>query len=306
MAESMFTTGGPLRLPVFFSAALMAAVLTACSDGEDPVDPSGNGARQNNASTSGFLDEGTGGDTQTTQITQVEDNGPQFGDADLAGDGTLWETPELPSGIEVEIAGTAVEYHVVEGYLLPKWSSYASSLPLETPVDSLIAGFFAAPEELFYEFVRGVVLLREAETRFAEYDEHAFEDYKYRMEGAVGTAKDSLIKRYGVDGWNAVVERRFRLQLLLDDFQQYAAEVTEEELFAFYDSEILAQLPEPEKREHVDISFTAMEPAIRANLMKGRALDAQEEWLDGQLEDVTVKTTLPAELSHSWVLTGPR
>lgn len=303
MAESMFTTGGPLRLPVLFSAVLMAAVLTACSDSDDPVDPSGNGASQNNANTSGFLDEGTGGDSQTTQ---VEDNGPQFGDADLAGDGTLWETPELPGGIKVEIAGTAVEHYVVEGYLLPKWSTYASSFPLETPVDNLIAGFFAAPEELFYDFVRGVVLLREAETRFAEYDEHALEDYKYRMEGAAGMAKDSLVKRYGIDGWNAHVERKFRLQLLLDDFQQYAAEVTEEELFAFYDSEILAQLPEPEKREHIDISFTAMEPAIRANLMKGRAVDAQEEWLDGQLEGVTVKTTLPAEFSHSWVLTGPR
>lgn len=303
MAESMFTTGGPLRLPVFFSAVLMAAVLTACSDSDDPVDPSGSGGGPDTASTNGFLDQGAEDDSPTTQ---VEDDGPQFGDADLAGDGILWETPDLPTGIEVEIAGAAVEYFVVEGYLLPKWSGYASSLPLETPVDKLTTGFFADPEELFYEFVRGVVLLREAETRFAEYDEHALEDYKYRMEGAAGTAMDSLIKRYGVDGWNAHVERKFRLQLLLDDFQQYAAEVTEEELFAFYDSEILAQLPEPEKREHIDISFTAMEPSIRANLMKGRAIDAQEEWLDGQLKGVTVKATLPAELSHSWTLTGPR
>jgi hypothetical protein len=303
MAESMFTTGGPLRLPVFFSAVLMAAVLTACSDSEDPADPSGNGANQASANTTGFLDENADGDSQTTQ---VEDDGPQFGDADLAGDGILWETPDLPSGLAVEIAGTAVEHNILEAYLMPKWSGYASSLPLETPVDKLTTDFFAEPEVLFYELVRGVVLLREAETRFAEYDEHALEDYKHRMEGAAGTAMDSLIRRYGVDGWNAHVERKFRLQLLLDDFQQYAAEVTEEELFAFYDSEILAQLPEPEKREHIDISFTAMEPSIRANLMKGRAVDAQEEWLDGQLEGVTVKATLPAELSHGWTLTGPR
>lgn len=303
MAEAMFTTGSPQRLPVFFSAVLMAAVLVACSDSEDPDKATGNGSNQGTTNTNGFL---AGDQGATSQDANAEEDGPKFGDPDLAGDGLLWETPDLPSGIELVISGKPVEHFVTEAYLMGLWSTYASGLPLETSLEDLTSGFFAEPEVLFYELVRGVLLLREAETRFADYDKHAFADYKDRMEGAAGTVRDSLVKRYGVDGWNAHVERKFRLQLLLDDFQQYVAEVTEEELFATYDSEILAQLPDPEKREHIDISFTAMEPAIRANLMKGRAVEAQEEWLDGQLDGVTVVATLPAELSHSWTLSGPR
>ncbi|MDP7063351.1 MAG: hypothetical protein QF489_10535 [Planctomycetota bacterium] len=278
----------------------MAAVLVACSDSGDPAKAAGD---QGLAATNGFLDtdSNAGGKSKV-----LEGDGPKFGDADLAGDGLLWETPDLPEGIALEIAGKPVDHFVTEAYLMGLWSTFASSRPLETPVEELTNEFFADPEALFYDLVRGVLLLREAESRFAEYDKHAFEDYKERMEGAAGTVRDSLIARYGEDGWNAHVERRFRLQLLLDDFQQYAAEVTEEELFAFYDSEILAQLPDPEKREHVDVSFTAMEPTIRANLMKGRAVEAQEKWLDDQLEDVAVVATLPAGLLHSWTLSGPR
>jgi len=298
MVEPLFATGGPARLSVFFSAVLLAAVFVACSHAdEDPAKPS-SGANQG---------QGNGGTSATVNAPFGNgEEGPLFGDENLANGDVLWNTPDLPSGITVSIDEVPVEFFVVEGYLMPLWSDYASSLPLETPIDELTDGFFAKPEELFYNLVRGVVLLREAETRFAELDEHALEDYKYRMEAAAGTAMESLVKRYGEDGWQAHVERKFRLQLLLDDFQQYAAEVTEEELFAFYDSEILAQLPEPEKREHIDISFTAMEPSLRANLMKSRAVEAQEAWLDGQLDGIDVKTTLPADLSHSWTLSGPR
>ncbi len=291
MAENMFTTGGPARLPVFFLTATFGlAGLVACSGEVDST------SETDTAQVSGFLDEGQ----------QEPATASGFGEGFDAGGKLLWNTPDLPEGIEMSVSGTPVDYNIVEGFLLPKWSEYASSLPLETPEAELIAGFFQDQEEVFYELVRGVLLLTEAELRFPELDEHELEHFRERMEGAAGTAKDTLVARYGADGWAAHVERRFRLQLILDEYQQYAPEVTEEELYDFYDSEILANLPEPEKREHIDISFKAMEPTLRANLMKGRAVDAQEAWLDEQVVGVKVAVKLPAGLSHNWTITEPR
>jgi hypothetical protein len=293
MAEHMFTTGGPTRLPVFFlSAVLFTAVFAACSGKAE-------------SSESHKSSQANGNVPATESTTSAGEQAVAFGEGEdfaEAGD-LLWDTPDLPAGIALEINGVEVDYFVVEGFLLPKWSGYASLLPLETPVEQLTQEYFANPEEVFYELVRGVVLLREAEARFPVLDEHELQLYKERMEGAAGTAKDSLIARYGAAGWAAHVERKFRLHLILNEYQKYAPELTEEELYAFYDSEILANLPEPEKREHIDISFQSMEPALRANLMKGRAIDAQEAWLDGEIIGVKVKATLPAGLSKSWTIT---
>lgn len=311
MADNLFTTEGPTRLSVFFlTAVLLTAVFSACSGEEKPSDPATQAVQ-----TTGFLDDGSppvegnaaGHEDNSSGSSKIGEVGgemrPDFGEGSTATGEFLWNTPDLPAGIALEINGVAVDYFVIEGYLLPKWSAHASRLALGTPVEELTAAYFADPEAVFYELVRGVVLLREAEARFPELDDHEFEHYKERMEGAAGTAKDSLIERYGVEGWAAHVERKFRLQLILNEYQKYAPELTEEELYEFYDSEILANLPEPEKREHIDISFQSMEPSLRANLMKGRAVDAQEEWLDGVILGVEAKATLPAGLSKSWVIT---
>jgi hypothetical protein len=238
--------------------------------------------------------------------SSVEQPAGLFGSEDAQAGDMLWDAPDLPDGIALEIDGIAVLPDIVEAYLLPPWADYAIGLPLGTPVEEITTGYFADPETVFYDLVRGVVLLRAAEERFAELDPHELADFKARMESAAGTAKDSLVRRYGVDGWNAHIERQFRLQLMIADFRQYAAEISEEELFAFYDSEVLAQLPPPDQRAQVDISFEAMEDMLRANLMKDRAIDAQEAWLDEEIVGVEVKATLPAGLSHDWTVTGPR
>lgn len=314
MADYMFTTGGPTRLPVFFlTAVLLTAVFTACSgkDKSPETTPSGQA--------SGFLDgNGAGGSGEAgsnadgkasgnTSFTDPEvspnDERPDFGEGSTVTGEFLWNTPDLPKGIALEINDVTVDHFVVESYLLPQWSAYASRLPLDTPVEELTASYFADPEAVFYELARGIILLREAEARFPELDPHELEHYRERMEGAAGMAKDTLIARYGADWWAAHVERKFRLQLILNEYQKFAPEVTEEELYAFYDSEILANLPEPEKREHIDISFQSMEPSLRATLMKGRAIDTQEAWLDGEMIGVKVKATLPAGLSKSWTIT---
>jgi hypothetical protein len=316
MADNMFTTGGPTRLPVFFlTAILITAVLAACSGEDKPSQPETTGAGGFLDGANGAIDDGSkvteGGSATTGNNSDGtfdlgepgEEMRPTFGEDSMAAGEFLWDTPDLPEGIALEINGVAVDHFVVASYLLPPWSAYASRQPLETPVAELTTSYFADPEVVSYELVRGIVLLREAEARFPELDEHELEHYRERMEGAAGTAKDSLIKRYGAVWWAAHVERKFRLQLILNEYREYAPEVTDEELYEFYDSEILANLPEPEKREHIDISFKSMEPSLRENLMKGRAVDAQEAWLNGEIIGVTVKATLPANLSKSWTIT---
>jgi len=294
MVKKMFTTEVPARSSVFFlSTAALAAGMFACSGKDGPptelpavvvTNPAASESVSSNSSSSG------------------EEMRPAFGDdSDVSGE-FLWNTPDLPAGIQLKIDDIAVDLDILEGYLLPKWSSYASSQPLETPVAELTSAYFADPEVVFYELARGVVLLHEAEARFPEINAQDFAAYRIRLEGAAGAAKDSLLARYGAAGWATYVERKFRLQLILEEYQKYATPLTEEELNAFYDSEILANLPEPEKREHIDISFRSMEPSLRANLMRGRAVDAQEKWLDGAILGVEVAATLPAGLSHKWTI----
>lgn len=286
MAECMFTTESPSRLSVFFLSLILLG-LGACSQGDSPKPvantaggPAGNGAAAStDAQASGFLDEGA----------------PEEGDF-------LWDTPDLPAGIHLTIADVAVEKNITEAYLMSLWSEYSATMAVGTPTEELAKGFFVDPPQLFDNLVRGVILLREAEARFPNPDPAAVKAFQERMEGAAGSTKDLLIRRYGEEGWNAHVLRRYRLDLILEDFEHHCAQVTEEELYAYYDEKVLGELPPLDQRDGLDVSFEAMRDMLYHNLMRGRAVEAQEAWIDEVIVGVGVEADLPYGYSRSWTI----
>ncbi len=270
-------TGGRCRLPVVFLC--LAVFTSACSKAESPP---------------------------LNAQAPAPEVGHDWADVATAEAGDmLWDTPPLPQPIQLKVNGEPVLWEVVEAYLLEKWSVHCGEQGFGLPIEELSASFFSQPEPLFRPLVRGVLLLREAERRFPTLDPEEVAHYQQQMEQAVGTALDALKKRYGATGWRRHVARQLRLRKLLAEFSEAAPEVTEEEVYAYYDQEILSQLPTLEQHQGEDISLETLGPQLRELLERNRATEAEEAWLDEEMEGCMVSLMLPDDRQLSWVEHSP-
>ena len=279
MVDGIIQTGSRFWLSVF-SVALLCGVLGACGKEESKQQP----------------------DLQARSGQQAEIGwGPAAADADT----TLWDTPPLPDPLRVTVGGEVVPHEVGLAYFTARWSEHCAEEGFGLSAEALTKGFLADPQPMITPFVRGVVLLREAEARFPELNAQHFSEYRIQMEAAAGTAVDALIRRYGEDGWVRHIERQFRLRMLKAEFSTLSEEVTEAEVYALYESEVLAKLPSLDPAVGEDVSFAALESRLRARLEVERATDAQERWIDEQMEGLAVKVELPGDRVEEWTESAP-
>jgi len=279
MVDEFIQTGGRMRPSVFLWTLLLVGGVSACGRSESPA-----------------LD--------ARQVDQAANANPWGSVADEEV-GLLWDTPPLPEPLEVSLDGKVILAEIHHGYLLNHWTSYCATEHFDTSVERLTEGFFEQPEALLTPFLRGVILLQEAEARYPDLAEHNIATYRERMQAAAGLAFEALRKRMGEDGWQRHVERQFRLRLLGEDFMQYAAEVNEDQVMDLYDQDVLSQLPTMEAAIGEDVSYATMKVGLRARLEKEAAVAAQEAWIDEQMEAREVKVVLPNGSEHTWQLHTP-
>ncbi|MDA0667428.1 MAG: hypothetical protein O3A50_06565 [Planctomycetota bacterium] len=278
--DDFIQTWGRLRPSVFLLILLLASGVSACGKSESP-------------------------DLDAQQANNAADPNP-WGNADAAEAlGLLWDTPPLPNPIEISLDGKVILPEIHNGYLVNHWTSHCAEHSLDASVEELTEGFFEQPEELFTPFLRGVILLQEAEARYPNLVEKDVAHYREQMQAAAGLSFETLRERMGEDGWQRHVERQFRLRLLAEDFVQYAAEVTEEQVMDTYDQDVLSQLATMEAAQGEDVSYATMKDPLRARLEKDAAVNAQEAWIDEQMEAREVKVVLPNGSEHAWQLHTP-
>jgi len=280
MVDDFIQTEGRLRPSVFFLTLLLASGVGACGKSESP-------------------------ELDAQKNTPVADANPWGKSAAVEDSDLLWDTPPLPAPIVVSLDGKVVPAEIHEAYLVNQWTSHCAAHDFESSVEQLTTSFFEHPQESFTPFLRGVILLQEAESRYPELSAEDVAHYREQMEFAAGLAFQALIKRMGEDGWQRHVERQFRLRLLAKDFVQYAAEVTEEQVMDVYDRDVLSQLPTMEAAQGEDVSYATMKEGLRARLEKEAAVDAQEAWIDEQMEGREVKVVLPDGSEHAWQMHTP-
>jgi len=268
------------RFSVLF-LVLAACLPAACSDSQKPAVVGGGQAKQ---SAQGNADAGL-----------------SF-DGDL-----LWETAALPAPKGMTVAGVAVPAMVVEGYLESPWTEFSGQGQEGRSLEDITADFYADGHERFGELVRGVLLLREAESQFPKLDLEEVDHFQEQMLRAAGQAVfDAIERRYGPEGVTAHVERRLRLTKLEIAFQEYAPEVTDEELYEIYDREILANLPDNKATiEGVDVSFAAMAPKLRAPLQQKKTRLEMERWIDEHIGGVEVVVELASGRILKWTEETP-
>jgi len=282
MVDDFIPTEGRLRPSVFLLSLLLVSGVGACGKIESP-------------------------DLQARAEVDSNTNAVPWGDAAAAEDaGLLWDTPPLPEPIVISLDGEVIPAEIQHAFLTRHWSTHCAEQGFGFSVEELQKGFFASPEELVTPYLRGVILLQEAEARFPDLEEFDVADYGERMKYAAGLAFESLIKRMGKDGWQRHVERQFRLRLLEEDFMRYASNVTEQDVMDIYDQDVLAQLPTMDAAEGEDVSYAALKDNLRARLEKEAAIDAQEAWIDEQMEGRAAKVVLPDGSEHSWQMHTPK
>ncbi len=268
------------RFSVLF-LALAAALPMSCSD----ADPSS-----------------TQGAGKTAPLTQGQAEEGLSLDGDL-----LWETAALPAPKSMTIAGAVVPPMVVEGYLESPWTEFSGLGQDGRSLEDITADFYADGHERFGELVRGVLLLREAESQFPELEADEVGHFREQMLRAAGEAVfDAIERRYGPEGVTAHVERRLRLTKLEIVFQEFAPEVTDEELYEIYDREVLANLPENKATiEGVDVSFAAIAPKLRAPLQQKKTRLEMERWIDEHIGGVEVVVELASGRVLKWTEETP-
>lgn len=278
MVDDSIQTGGRFRLPVF--ALALSGVLTFGCSGEE---------------------EGHNPDLQARSKAEAPDQ--PWG---AAADGEmLWDTPPLPDPMRVTVAGESVPSEVGLAYLTSKWSEHCAEEGYGLSAEKLAEGFLADPQPLFTPFIRGVVLLREAEHRYPQLPAEPLAQFRTQMEMAAGTSVEALIKRYGQDGWERHVERQFRLRMIKAEFALEAEEITEADVHALYEEDVLSKLPSLDPAVGEDVSFEALESRLRARLEVERANEAQERWIDEQMEGLEVKVELPGGRVEEWTESAP-
>jgi len=282
MVDDFIQTEGRLRPSVFLLPLLLACGVGACGKSESP-------------------------NLQAREMEDPSANATPWGDAAAAADeGLLWDTPPLPEPIVISLDGEVIPEEIQHAYMTKFWSRHCAEQGFGFTEEELRLGFFAAPEELITPYLRGVILLHEAESRFPALADHDVAHYREQMEFAAGLAFESLIKRMGEDGWQRHVERQFRLRLLQADFMRYATNVTEEDVMDIYDQDVLAKLPTMDAAEGEDVSYAALKDNLRARLEKEAAIDAQEAWIDEQMDGRVVKVVLPDGSEHTWQMHTPK
>lgn len=210
----------------------------------------------------------------------------------------LWEVPDLPGPVTVEVSGQPVDPVLVHGYLLPLWTEHWSQRSA-AGLDATAASFYDNPRSLFTPLVRGIVLLQEAESRWPQLSEVEVSMLRDDMAANTGEAFEALERRIGPAGMRAHVERELRKRRLLAEFAAEALEVTDDEVFARYEA-MMAEVDEPGLLLDAGVNFATLEPQIRADLERARAIELQEAWIDEQMPLARVVCNLPELGAVSW------
>jgi len=212
--------------------------------------------------------------------------------------GLLWETPELPGPVTVEVNGRAVDPVLIHGFLLPLWTEHGAQ-QAAAGAQPTAESFFTAPQELFTPLVRGIVLLQEAEARWPDLPAAEVDHLQAEMAANTGEVLAALERRIGAAGVRAHVERELRKRLILEAFGAEAPEVTEDQVFARYE-EMMAEVEDPALLLQMGINFSTLAPQIRADLERSAAVAAQEAWIDLQMPAARVQVGLPGRGIVRW------
>ena len=215
-------------------------------------------------------------------------------DGAISGDALFQDLPTeagFPDGLEVRVDGAAVEGAWLAEALGSAWAAWRAESEADE-VDAL-RGFFAAPRERCGALLEEVLLDREARTRFPQLDVAALAQLEERLSAASGGRLSWHRQVHGEAAARAYLERQHRRALLEDWFTALSAEVPEEEVFAAYEREVLANLPPPEQREGLDVSYEKRGPEIRARMQRERGLVDLRKWLQGRLPGARLVVELP-------------
>jgi len=196
----------------------------------------------------------------------------------------------FPDGLQVRIDGAAVESTWLEEKLGADWSAWRAEADDD---DEALGGFFAEPRVRCGALLEAVLLDREARARFPELDADALAALDKRLRAASGGRMQWHLRVHDEDAARAYLEREHRRALLEDWFAALSEEVSEEEVFAVYEREVLANLPPPEQREGFDVSYETRGPQIRERLQRERGQAALRAWLDERLPGARLVVALP-------------
>lgn len=197
----------------------------------------------------------------------------------------------FPEGLEVRVDGAAVDGAWLDEALGAGWSRWRAES--EGDEADALRGYFAEPRARCGALLEEVLLDREARERFPELDADALAALEARLGAASGGRLQWHRQVHGEAAARAYLERQHRRTLLEGWFTALSEEVPEEEVFATYEREVLANLPPPEQREGFDVSYETRGPQIRARLQRERGLADLHAWLQERLPGARLVVELP-------------
>ncbi len=218
---------------------------------------------------------------------------------------SLWETPPLPAPVTMTVDGEEVPGEVVRSYLLPRWTRLTLSSDPKAPREELEHRFFADPEDLFGDLVRGVLLGQEARRRFGDPDPAEVEAFRAAMEEQTGEIYVALERRLGREGVLEHAERELLERKLFEQFAAEAPPVTDDEVYRKYE-ELMKAAGDDDSLRRAGITYESMAPKIRARLTQDAGIAEQEAWIDRRLADgIPVEVRLPDGRVVRWRTVAP-
>lgn len=214
-----------------------------------------------------------------------------------SGDGYIWNTPDLPWPVQLEVNEIAVDSGIVKNYLMPDWNRFfnvENDYDFRDPVQLEEASrrFLEDPAALFHQLVGDILLLRESEKRWPELDDHNLEHFQEGISSTLGETWQKIEERSG-DGFMAAhTERVVRLKMMMRDAMEQVGEIPEADIVALYEDS-LSKVDEPEVLLERGFDLDAARPQIELSLRTQRADKILQDWVNEQRKTTRSKVTRP-------------
>ena len=229
-------------------------------------------------------------------------------EAQSSGEGVLWESPEVPGPYAMSLDGVEVPSVVIREFLTPEWTRFFLSQEdnanhiSDERLAQISDGFFADPATLMQPLIRDLLLIRRHEEDHGEVNAHDFEHFTEEFEANAGGSREVLLNHLGEDGLRQHLERRFRLRVMMKEFNAMAECVTEAEIEAYFESkreEVRANMlanssaSEAKVDELLTLSDPTLKQIIEARLQQERIEERVDLWILSIADDTKVVFTGP-------------
>lgn len=197
----------------------------------------------------------------------------------------------LPASLRIEVDGARIPALRVEEALRSEWAAYLASAPIGAEVNAELATFFADPQTRCANLLREFAIDSEATRLFDKLLPAEVDALESRLRAAGRLLWFEQVE--GAAAARSYVEREHRRALFEAMYIDASEEVSEEEVFAVYATEVLEGLPDAAEREGVDVSFELRGPPIRDRMQRARGLADLDAWAAGVVAAMKLQIVLP-------------